>query len=439
MAFSDIPPPETDEFVSNPERLRTAYQRSRPPGKHRWIWIVLFVIICVVAVIFYRSRASSASLAASKRTQGSLSTIPVGVSPVEKKDVPYYLTGLGTVTPHNTVTAKSRVDGQLEKVFFREGQFVKEGELLAQIDPRPFQVALDQAQGQLAKDQAQLNDAQVNLARYQELAKEGVVSVQQAETQKATVGQLEGAIRSDQAVINNQKLQLIYTRITAPISGRAGLRLVDQGNMVRASDPNGLVVITQVYPIDVLFTLPEDNLPTVVQQMRKGNLSVDAYSRDDLTKLATGKLTTIDNQIDQTTGTVRFKAVFENTDSSLWPNQFVNVKLLLTVRNDALVIPAAAILRGTQGPYVYVAKDNQAEVRPIAVDVTQGNSAVISSGLQEGEQVIVDGQDKIQAGSKVNVRPSSPATSGKPQAGDGGALSPSGGTRQRTPQNSGNR
>jgi multidrug efflux system membrane fusion protein len=438
MAFSDIPPPETDEVVSNREPQRTAYQHPRPPGKHRWIWIVVFVIICVVAVVFYRSRASSASLAASKRTQGS-PTIPVGVSPVEKKDVPYYLAGLGTVTPHNTVTAKSRVDGQLEKVFFREGQFVKEGELLAQIDPRPFQVALDQAQGQLAKDQAQLNDAQVNLARYQQLAKEGIVSVQQAETQKAAVGQLEGAIRSDQALSNNQRLQLIYTRITAPISGRTGLRLVDQGNMIRASDPNGLVVITQVYPIDVLFTLPEDNLPAVVGQMRKGSLSVEAYSRDDLTKLATGKLTTIDNQIDQTTGSVRFKAVFENTDSSLWPNQFVNVKLLLTVRNDALVIPAAAILRGTQGPYVYVAKDSQAEVRPIAVDVTQGNSAVISSGLQEGEQVIVDGQDKIQAGSKVNVRPSPPVTAGKPQAGGGGAPSQGGGARQRTPQNSGNR
>lgn len=425
MALSDIPPLETKEVTSGREHQSPHYEQPRRPGKHRWIWLLLFVTICVIAVVFYRSRASSASLAASKKTQAGPSIIPVGVATVEKKDVPYYLTGLGTVTAFNTVTVKSRVDGQLEKVYFREGQFVKEGDLLAQIDPRPFQVALDQAQGQLAKDQAQLNDAQLNWGRYQQLAQEGVVSLQQAETQKASVGQLEGAVRSDQAQINNQKLQLTYTRITAPISGRVGLRLVDQGNMVRASDQNGLLVITQVHPIVVLFTLPEDNLPSVVQQMRRGDLTAEAYSRDDLTKLATGKLTTIDNQIDQTTGTVRFKAVFDNTDLSLWPNQFVNVKLMLTVRKDALVVPAAAILRGTQGSYVYVVNDNQAEVRPITVDVMQGNFAVISSGLREGEQVVVDGQDKLQAGSKVNLRTASP----------GGATPPAaGGTRQRAPR-----
>lgn len=421
MALTDIPPVKANEAVSSRENPSSSGYQQRQPGKHRWIWLLLFVIICAIGFFFYRSRAGSASLAASKRMQGGPPTIPVGVAPVEKQDVPYYLTGLGTVTPYNTVMVKSRVDGQLERVYFREGQFVKEGELLAQIDPRPFQVALEQAQGQLARDQAQLSDAQVNLARYQQLAQEGVVSVQQAQTQQATVGQLEGAIRTDQALINNQKLQLTYTRITAPISGRVGLRLVDQGNMVRASDPNGLLVITQVQPIVVLFTLPEDNLPSVVQQMHKSALAVEAYSRDDLTKLATGKLTTIDNQIDQTTGTVRFKAVFDNADLLLWPNQFVNVKLMLTVRKNALVVPAAAILRGTQGAYVYVVKDNQAEVRPISVDIMQGNVALISSGLQEGEQVVVDGQDKLQAGTKVSLRTASPST----------ATPETGGTRQR--------
>ena len=297
------------------------------------------------------------------RRQGSRAWVPSRWPslPALKQNVPYYLSGLGTVTAFNTVTVKSRVDGELQKVNFKEGQFVHEGDLLAEIDPRPFQVALEQMEGQLFRDQAQLNNARVDFKRYDQLAKEGVIASQQVDTQNATVGQLEGAVRADQAQIDNEKLQLVYCKITAPLSGRVGLRLVDQGNMIRATDPNGLVVITQVQPIAVLFTLPEDNLPEVIQHMKSEELGVEAYSRDDQSKLATGKLLTVDNQIDPTTGTVRFKAAFENRDLSLWPNQFVNTRLMLAVRKDAIVVPLAAIQRGTQGSYVYTVKAGKAE------------------------------------------------------------------------------
>jgi membrane fusion protein, multidrug efflux system len=257
-----------------------------------------------------------------------------------------------------------------------------------------------------------LANARLDLGRFEKLRQEGVISEQQFDAQGATVGQLEGSIRADHAQIENQKLQLVYCRITAPLSGRIGLRLVDQGNMVHASDPNGLVVITQTQPIAVIFTIPEDNLPDVTRQMRTGELRVEAYSRDDKTKLGAGKLTTIDNQIDPTTGTVRLKAVFDNRDQSLWPSQFVNARLLLTVRKGATVVPSAAIQRGAQGQFVYAIKaDNRAEVRPVGVDFIAGNTAVISSGLKAGEQVVVDGQDKLQAGSRVEARPAGDSNS----------------------------
>ena len=329
--------------------------------------------------------------------------VPVGVATAERRDVPVYLKGLGSVTASNTVSVKSRVDGQLAQVNFKEGQNVSTGDLLAVIDPRPFQVALDQAQAALFRDQAQLKDAQLNYTRFKSLLDEsGAVSQQQVDTQKATANQLEGTVRADQALIDNAKLNLAYCHITAPISGRIGLRLVDVGNMVHTADPNPLLVITQVRPIAVLFTLPEDNLPTVAQHMRQGTLPVEAYSRDDQTKLATGTLLTIDNQIDQTTGTGKLKAMFDNPDGALWPNQFVNVRLLLETHKDTTVIPSVAVQNGPQGSYVFVVKpDKTVDVRQVSVSFTQNNVASIASGIAAGDVVVIDGQDKLKAGSTV--------------------------------------
>jgi len=403
MADSDAPkkdqtkvppaPPHDDEYA--------------PRKGHGWIWAVVLVLLIGGAVYFYRAKSRAQAAAASKQTGPPATS--VSVISVQTRDVPFFITGLGSVTAFNTVTVKSRVDGQLMRVNFKEGQFVRAGDVLAEIDPRPFQVALDQAQGQLAKDQASQNDAKIDLNRFQQLWQAGVVARQQLDTQQALVGQFDGAIQSDKALIDNQKLQLTYCRITAPISGRVGLRLVDAGNIVHAADANGMLVITQVQPISVIFTLPEDNLPQVITEMRNKQLAVEAFSRDDKTKLADGKLVTIDNQIDQTTGTVKLKSIFDNKDLSLWPNQFVNIRLFLTTRKNATVIPSAAIQRGTQGSYVYVVKaDNTAEARPIQEDFIEGNIAVIKQGLTAGEQVVVDGQDKLQAGAKVNIRPASP-------------------------------
>jgi membrane fusion protein, multidrug efflux system len=365
---------------------------------HAWRWVLLLVLI-IGAVIAYQLH--SRSQAASKDSTAP-QPVSVGVSTVEKRDMPYYLSGLGSVTAFNTVTVHSRVDGQLMTVNFKEGQFVRVGDVLAEIDPRPYQVALDQAQGQLAKDIASQNDAKVDLDRYQKLWQQGVIARQQLDSQQATVGQFDGAIQSDKAQIDNQKLQLTYCRITSPINGRVGLRLVDPGNIVHAADTNGMLVITQVQPVAVIFTLPEDNVPEVISVMKKRELTVEAYGRDNKILLATGKLLTPDNEIDQTTGTLKFKSQFDNHDSSLWPNQFVNIRLYLDVRKNAIVVSSAAIQKGAQGSFVYVVgSNNAAEVRPVQVDFAEGNVSVMSQGLTAGEQVVVDGADKLQAGAPV--------------------------------------
>jgi len=373
--------------------------------------IITLVLSCTLAFVLAACSGGRAKAAAPRGSRGGgpQVAVSVAVAPAKIEDVPVFLTGLGNVVGYNTVVVKSRIDGQLVEVPIREGQEVEKGQLLALIDPRPYQVALNQAQANLYKDKAALEDARLNAKRYADLAKEGVISRQQYDTQASASGQLEGAVQADQAAIENAKLNLVYTRITAPISGRVGLRQVDPGNMVHASDQNGMFVITQLQPIAVLFTLPEDQLPEVAKQMRGRPLKVEAYSRDDQTSLGTGNLLTIDNQIDPTTGTGRLKAEFANKDRTLWPNQFVNVRLLLDVRENNITVPAAAIQRGPQGTYVYLAKnDNTAELRPVQVSYMTGTVAAIGNGLKQGEVVITDGQDKLQTGSKIEIRAGNP-------------------------------
>jgi len=355
-------------------------------------------------LVVVASSCGGGSLKTSTARASTGQVVPVGVAVAEERDLPIYLKGLGSVTAFNTVSVRTRVDGQLSEVNFKEGQYVKQGELLAVIDPRPYQVALSQAEAQLFKDQASLRDAQLNYDRYKGLLQDsGAMSQQQVDTQKATADQLEGAVRSDQSAVDNAKLNLVYCHITSPISGRVGLRLVDIGNMVHATDTNPMLVITQLQPIAVIFTLPQEDITEVIQHMQHGSLEVEAYSQDDQTKLSTGTLLTVDNQIDQTTGTVKLKAIFENKDNSLWPNQFVNSRLLLETRKNSTVVPAAAIQRGPQGNYVFVVKaDKTVEVRPVTVPFTQNNVSLVASGVQPGEQVVVDGQDKLQSGSKVD-------------------------------------
>jgi membrane fusion protein, multidrug efflux system len=363
---------------------------------------VLVIVVGATAVRFTKKPAPNSKGPASNVASRG---VPVLAEAAATRDVPVYLRGLGSVSAFNTVTVRTRVDGQITKINFREGQEVNAGDLLIQIDPRPYNAQLHTAEANLAKDEATLADAKLNLARFTELWKQGVISQQQYNTQQSLVGQLQGSIGADQAAIENAKLQLVYSRITAPIGGRIGLRMVDIGNIVHASDQNGLVVITQLHPIAVLFTLPEDYIPQVLQHMRKGPLGVDAYSRDDRTKLASGKLLTLNNEIDATTGTNKYKAVFQNEDRVLWPNQFVNIRLLLETRQNATTVPAAAIQRGNQGTFTYVVKpDNTVEPRLVKVGVTEGNLASIESGLQPGEIVVTDGQDKLQPGAKVEVQ-----------------------------------
>ena len=384
-----------------------------------WLWISLLVLLGGAALWSLGKRATQSPPAAEAAAKPAVPSVPVVAVAVRQGEMPVYLTGLGSVTAFNTVTVKSRVDGQLVRVAFQEGQFVHAGDLLAEIDPRPFEVQLTQAEGQLARDTAQLQDAQINLKRYQELVERNLISHQQVDDQAAQVGQYEGAVKMDRGLIDNAKLQLTYSRITAPVSGRIGLRLVDAGNMVHANDQNGLLVITQVQPIAVLFPIPEDNLPPVLKKLNAGErLPVDAFDRAGRTKVATGSLLTVDNQIDQSTGTTRLKAIFENQDNALFPNQFVNVRLLLDVKSEAIIVPTAAIQRGPQGTFVYVVKPDQTvDVRVVTVGPSAGNDSSIESGVSPSEMVVVDGVDKLRPGSPVRVKPpDAEASARKPTA-----------------------
>ena len=388
---------------------------NRPP-RHWWPWLLALVALCGAV---YWLRAAFGDRPTSAAESAKRPAVPVVVATARAGDMPVYLTGLGSVTAFHTVTVKSRVDGQLINVAFREGQVVHEGDLLAQIDPRPYQVQLEQAEGQLARDQAQLEDAKRTLARYRELRAQKVVSQQEYDDQAARFGQFGGTIKADQAAIDNARLQLTYARITAPITGRTGLRLVDPGNIVQASDQGGVVVITQLQPIAVVFTIPEDNLPPVMKKLTAGEqLEADAYDRGDQNRIASGSLLTVDNQIDQSTGTVRLKAIFPNDDGALFPNQFVNVHLLLDVKRGTVIVPVAAIQRGSRGTFVYLVKaDHSVEVRPVAVGPAGRTEAAIETGLAADDVVVVEGTDKLREGTVVQARePGLDAGGSKPAA-----------------------
>jgi len=394
------PPPET-----NPRHTR-----------HRNIAIAAVVIVIILLVVLLRHRAASNAKAAETAAAGLRNrAVPVSAVPVVARDVPVYLDGLGNVNALNTVTVKTRIDGQLLRFNFQEGQTVRAGEELAVIDPRPSEAQLAQAEAARVRDEATLQNTQRDLQRYADLYHAGVIPQQQYNTQQSQVKVNEANIQADAAQIQQARLNIDYCHIKAPITGRVGIRAVDPGNMVHASDANGLVVITQMQPIAALFTLPEDDLAAVAR--RAANLPVEAWSRDNSAKLATGRLLTIDNQIDPNTGTFRCKAVFDNTDGALFPNQFVNVRLQVDVRRQALTVPTAAIQHGAQGTFVYVVKpDKTADMRVVQVVLSEGTTSVVT-GVSEGEQVVTDGADKLQPHGKVEI-------GGGGRKGGGGGPSP---------------
>jgi multidrug efflux system membrane fusion protein len=386
----------------------TPIQSSRGPAAPvqagpggRWRWQVVVPIIVAAAIVgglVYQSRQ-----AAKAKPLPVVRMVPVVTAQARKGDMPVNLTGLGTVVPTDAVTLHTRVDGQLMSVHFREGQVVQRGQELMLVDPRPYQVALLQAEGQLAKDEAALKDARIDQERYSTLVKQGVLAQQQLDTQVSTVDQAAAAVKTDQASVANAKLNLVYCHITAPLSGTVGLRLVDAGNMVHATDTTGLVVITPLSPIDVTFTVPADDIQHVLANSRGAQaLTVEAYDRDFSHKLASGTLLAVDNQVDTTTGTVKLKAQFANKDSALFPNQFVNARLKTDTLHDALLVPAAAVQRSPKGNFVYVVNAaGTVDLRPVEILLTEGDTIALKSGVAEHDRVVIDGLDKLSPGTKV--------------------------------------
>ena len=391
------------QLTAGPELPKSAGKAPPPPKKKRrvWPWLLLLLLLLAGAgYFFYRTEQKKAE-AAKKPTR--VPVVQVIVTKAKRGDIGVYYTGLGAVTPINTVTVKSRVDGELIKVIYKEGDLVHQGELLAEIDPRPFEVALTQAEGQLLKDQANLDNARIDVTRYETLVKQNSAPEQQLATQKATVKQDEGVVKTDQGTVDSAKLNITYCHIIAPMTGRIGLRLVDPGNIVHSSDANGLLVITQVQPISVIFTIAEDQLPVVVSKLHAGQqLPVDAFNHEMTQRIAQGMLTTVDNQIDQNTGTLKLRATFPNGDNALFPNQFVNARLLVQQKRRVVLLPTAAVQRNAQSTYVYVVKaDSTLEMRQVKLGTTEGDQSEITDGLQEGDVTVMTGVDKLQEGTKV--------------------------------------
>ena len=419
-------PPSPSSFPDLDEEEHRAPPPGRPPPRRRGLLRYLILLLVVLALILWLVFRSGPQAPQTGRFQSG-GPMPVGTATVAKGDMPVTLSGLGTVTPLAMVTVKTQINGQLVEVAFKEGQMVNKGDFLAQIDPRPYQVALQQAEAQLAKDQAALKNAQVDLQRYKTLVAQNSIARQTLDTQAATVQQQTAVVQADQAQIDTQKLNLTYCRIVAPVTGRVGLRQVDPGNYVQTSDANGIVVITQLQPISVIFTLPEDKLPAVARRVRQGaTLNATAFDRSGTVKLDTGRLETIDNQIDTTTGTVKLRAFFDNADQALYPNQFVNIQLLVDTLKAADLVPNAAVQRGAPGTFVYVVKpDETVAAQPVTLGPGDDQRIVVTKGLEPGQIVVVDGADRLKDGAKVRVTRSAAPAAAQPQSqGEDGTAAP---------------
>ena len=412
-----MPEDEKNEAAPNepaPAEPATSTPRRRSEQVRRWVLLLVVALLAAVAFLFFQRL--NTGTAKTNKPPSAPSAVVITTATVQKSNIGVYVSALGSVTPLYTVTIKSRVDGQLMSVNYREGQMVHEGDTLAEIDPRPFQAQLTQAEGQYERDKALLENATTDLNRYQIAYAKNAIPKQQLDTQQATVHQYEGIVKNDQGQIDNAKVQLAYCHITSPISGRVGLRLVDPGNIVHAADANGLLIITQLQPISAVFSVAEDYLPQIEQQLRRGNLlAVDAFDRTQQKKIASGTLLTFDNEIDTTTGTIKPKATFPNKDNALFPNQFVNARLLVDMQRGVTLIPTAAIQRSAQGAFVFLVRPDQTvAMQTISVGTTDGNAAGVE-GLKPGDIIAVDGFDKLQNGVKVIARKASDTGSGRPK------------------------
>lgn len=385
-------------------------ESGRKPTKHYVIWAIIILVLGGL-VVWIVQPYQIQSNGGKRGNTGA--PVPVVAAVAHKGDIDIIRNGLGTVTPLANITVRTQINGQLQQIAFEEGQIVQAGDFLAQIDPRPYQMQLEQAEGALAKDQALLKDAEIDLERYKKLVAQDSIAEQQLDTQQSLVDQDKGNVLTDQSQIDTAKLNLTYCHIVAPVTGRVGLRQVDQGNYVQTSDANGIVALTQLQPISVLFTLPEDDLPMIMKRFGAGvQLQTTAYDRTQSTKLATGKLIAIDNEVDVTTGTVKLRAQFDNPDNVLFPNQFVNIELLVDTLKDAIIIPSAAIQRGAPGTFVYLVKDgNTVTVKTVKLGPSQGENIAITDGLQEGDKIIIDGADKLREGAKITL-PNEKSSSG---------------------------
>lgn len=385
--------------------MKPGENKDATKGRFRWKTGMAIILLLAAAIYFFNSLTVQPNEDHKKSGKFADPVVAVAAVASTQGDFPVYLSALGTVTPLRTVTVRSRVDGELIHVAFKEGQMVHEGDLLAEIDPRAFQVQLMQAEGQILRDEALLKNTQMDLVRYRTLSEQDSIAAQQTVTQESLVKQNKGTVEIDRGLLDSAKLQLSYARITAPITGRLGLRLVDQGNMIHASDANGLVVITQIQPIAAIFTVAEDNLPSIMKQLHsRENLTIEAYDRRGNLKLAQGQVLAVDNQIDTSTGTIKLKGQFSNEDGALFSNQFINIKMKMDTLRSVTIMPTAAIQKGSLGTFVYVLNEDQTvSVRPLTLGPSEGEKVAVLEGLKPNEQVVVDGADKLRDKMKVKL------------------------------------